>query len=145
MDVGPGKVLLRTKKSPIALTITVALVEQQGLAGFQGSVAAIRLTQEALANLKALGREAECFQTAVVAETAFPEAARPDKLAALAESLNDRADAGAEHIVLRPLALAADTLARKAVPPVQGTGSATYQHCLFEEHCQCRDTQSPSS
>ncbi len=145
MDLGPGKPLLRTKKSPIALTRPVAPVEQQGLAVFQGSVAAIRLTQEALAHLKELGREAECFQTAVAAGTACPEAVRADKLAALAESLNDYADAVAEHIVLRPLALAADTLARKAVPPVQGTGSPTYQHCLFEEHCQCRDTQSPSS
>jgi len=131
-------------KSPIASTTPVVVVEQQGLAGFQGSVAAIRLTQETLAHLKALGREAECFRTAVAAETAFPEAARPDKLAALAESLNDHADAAQEHSVLRPLASAVDTMARKAVPPVQGTELETCLRWMFEEHCLCLDIQSPS-
>ena len=103
----------------------VAVVEQQGWAGFQGSVAAFRLIQEALVHLNVLGSGAECF-----------------RIVALAESLNDHA--AQEHSVLRPLALAVDTLARKAVPPVQGTGLETCRRWRFEEHCLCLGTQSPS-
>ncbi len=143
MDVGPG-VIYREFKLPIAATMPVAVVESQGLAGFQGSVATIRLTQEALAHLKALSLEAEWFRTAVAAETECPEAARPDKLAALAELLNDLADAAQEHSVVRPLTVAVDTRARKAVPPVQGTVSETCLRWMFEEHCLCLGTQSPS-
>jgi len=105
----------------------VAVVEQQGWAGFQGSVAAIRLTQEVVAHSKALGREAECFRTA-----------------ALAESLNDHAEAAQEHSVLRPPALAVETMARKAVPPAQETVLETCLRWMFEEHCLCLGTQSPS-
>lgn len=101
------------------------LVEQQEWAGFQESVAAFRLTQVGLAHLKALGSGAECFRTA-----------------AQTESLND--DAAQEHTVLRPPVLAVDTLARKAVPPVQGTVLVIYQRCWFEAHYLCLGTQSPS-
>jgi hypothetical protein len=122
----------------------VALVEQQGVAGFQESVAAIRLTQQAPVHLKALDREAEYFRTAAVGETASSQAECPDKPPALIESLNDHADAAQEHSVVLPLALAGDMLVRRAELPVQGTVSETCLRWMFEEHCPCPGTQSPS-
>jgi hypothetical protein len=120
--------LCRELKSPLASTMPAAVVEQQGSAELQGSVAAIRLTRQNPAHLTALGHEAEC----------------PDKLAAPTESLNDHADAGQEHRVLLLLALAVEMLVRKPELRVQGTAAATCLRWMFEEHCPCLGTQLPS-
>jgi hypothetical protein len=104
-------------------------VEHWGSVEFQGSVAAIRSTLQALAHLTALGHEAE----------------RPEELAALAGRLNENPDAAQEYCVLRSLAQAGHTLAQKAVPPAQGTVWETCLRWTFAEHCPCLGTQSPSS
>ena len=103
-------------------------MEHRGLVEFQGSVAAIRSTLQALAHLTALDREAE----------------RQDKQAALAVRLTDDADAPQEQSVLRSLASAEDTLAQKAAPPAQGTVLAICLRWKFEEHCLCLGTPSLS-
>lgn len=88
----------------------VAEVETQGLAGVQGLVAVIRLTQQPPAHLMALGCEVECCLTDVAGETAVLEAERHDKLAAQAERLNDHADSAPEYSVVLCSALAGDQL-----------------------------------
>ena len=96
-------------------------MEHLEAAEFPGSVAAIRLTQQALVHFKVPGREAE----------------RPEELAG---RLNENPDAAQEYCVLRSQAQAGHTLAHKAVPPVQGTVSEICLRWMFEEHCRCLGT-----
>ena len=102
----------------------VAEVEHQESARFRESVAAIRLTQQALIHLTVLAGEAE----------------RSEKQAALAAKLHGHQDATAEHSVLRSPASAGHARADTAVLPVLENVSETCLRWLFEEHCWCLGT-----